>query len=59
MTYKLSAKSIFLILIILIITIFAFNYLNRKTQIDTKEINNINQSKEGKTVGVNIEQRKQ
>ena len=59
MTYKLSAKSIFLILIILIITIFAFNYLNRKTQIDTKEINNINQSKEGKTVGVNIEQSQQ
>ncbi len=59
MTYKLSSKSIFLIIIILIITIFIFNYINRKKQIDPKEIKSIVSSKEGETVGVNIEQSQQ
>ena len=56
MKLKLSAKSIFIILIILIITILAFNYINRNSLLNSQKIQNIDPSKEGKTVGVNIEQ---
>ena len=56
MKLKLSAKSIFIILIVLIITILAFNYVNRNNDLNSKKIQNIDPSKEGKTVGVNIEQ---
>ena len=56
MKLKLSAKSIFTILIVLIITILVSNYINRIKQINSEKIKNINPSKEGKTVGVNIEQ---
>ena len=55
MKFLLSAKFIFIILIILIILTLAFNYINRIKQINT-EIKNIDPSKVGKTVGVNIEQ---
>ena len=56
MKLKLSAKSIFIILIVLIITILTFNYLNRNSQLISQKIQDIDPSKEGKTVGVNIEQ---
>ena len=55
MKFLLSAKFFFIILIILIIITLAFNYVNRNKQINS-EIKNIDPSKEGKTVGVNIEQ---
>ena len=55
MKFLLSAKFIFIILIILIILTLAFNYINRIKQINT-EIKNIDPSKVGKTIGVNIEQ---
>jgi len=55
MKFLLSAKFIFIILIILIILALAFNYINRIKQINS-EIKNIDPSKVGKTVGVNIEQ---
>ena len=55
MKFLLSGKFIFIILIILIITTLAFNYINRNKQIKS-ENENIDPSKEGKTVGVNIEQ---
>ena len=55
MKFLLSAKFIFIILIVFIILTLAFNYINRIKQINS-EIKNIDQSKEGKTVGVNIEQ---
>ena len=54
----LSAKSIFIILIVLIITILTFNYINRNSQLNSEKIQDIDPSKEGKTVGVNIEQNK-
>ena len=56
MKLKLSAKFIFIILIILILTILAFNYINRNNQFNSQKIQNVELSKEGKTVGVNIEQ---
>ncbi len=56
MKLKLSAKSIFIILIVLIITILVFNYINRNKQLNSQKIQDIDPSKEGKTVGVNIEQ---
>ena len=56
MKLKLSAKSIFIILIVLIITILTFNYINRNSQLNSQKIQDIDPSKEGKTVGVNIEQ---
>ena len=56
MKLKSSAKSIFIILIVLIITILTFNYLNRNSQLISQKIQDIDPSKEGKTVGVNIEQ---
>ena len=55
MKFLLSAKFFFIILIILIIITLAFNYINRNKQINS-EIKNIDPSKDGKTVGVNIEQ---
>ena len=55
MKLKLSAKSIFIILIVLIITILAFNYINRNSQLNSQKIQDIGPSKEGKTVGINIE----
>ena len=58
MKLKLSAKSIFIILIVLIITILTFNYINRNSQLNSEKIQDIDPSKEGKTVGVNIEQNK-
>ncbi len=58
MKLKLSAKSIFIILIVLIIMLLAFNYINRNSQLNSQKIQNIDPSKEGKTVGVNIEQNK-
>ena len=56
MKLKLSAKSIFIILIFLIITILTSNYINRNSQLNLQKIQYIDPSKEGKTVGVNIEQ---
>ena len=56
MKFILSAKFFFIILIILIMTTLTFNYLNRNIQINSEKIENIDPSKEGKTVGVNIEQ---
>ena len=54
--FKLSSKSIFIFLIILIIMILAFNYINRNSQFNSQKIQDIDPSKEGKTVGVKIEQ---
>ena len=56
MKLKLSAKSIFFILIVLIITILAFNYINRNRQLNLQKIQGVDPSKEGKTIGVNIVQ---
>ena len=56
MKIKLSAKSIFIILVMLIITILMFNYINRNKQINSENLKKIDPSKEGKTIGVNIEQ---
>ena len=56
MKLKLNAKSIFIILIVLIITILASNYINRNSQLNSQKIQDIDPSKEGRTVGVNIEQ---
>ena len=56
MKFKLSAKSIFIILIVLIIAILVFNYINRNHQLKSQKIENIDPSKEGKTFGVDIEQ---
>ena len=53
MIFKLSTKSIFFILVVLIITTLVFNYINRIKQINLEKID---LSKEGKTFGVNIEQ---
>tara|TARA_B100000242_G_scaffold35550_1_gene21138 strand:+ start:195 stop:743 length:549 start_codon:yes stop_codon:yes gene_type:complete len=55
MKFLLSEKFFFIILIILIIIILTFNYINRNSQINS-EFENIDPLKEGKTVGVNIEQ---
>ena len=58
MKLKLSAKSVFIIFIILIIMLLAFNYINRNSQLNSQKIQDIDPTKEGKTVGVNIEQNK-
>ena len=55
MKFKLSAKSIFIILIVLIISILALNYINRNNPLNSQIIQNIDPSKDGITVGVNIE----
>ena len=54
MKLKLSAKSIFIILIVLIITTLAFNYINRNSLLNSEKIQDIDPSKEGKTVGVKL-----
>ena len=59
MKLQLSAKSIFTILIVLIIVVLAINYINRIKQINSEKIESIDPSKDGKTVGVNIEQNQQ
>ena len=56
MKIKLSAKSIFIVLIVSIITVLVFNYINRNKLINSENLKKIDPSKEGKTVGVNIEQ---
>jgi len=56
MKLKFRAKSIFIILIVLIITTLGFNYINRNSQLNLQKIQDIDPSKVGKTVGVNIEQ---
>ena len=56
MKFILSGKFIFIILIILIMASLAFNYVNRNKQSNSEKIENIDPTKEGKTVGVNIEQ---
>ena len=53
MIFKLSTKSIFFILVVLITTTLVFNYINRIKHINLEKID---LSKEGKTFGVNIEQ---
>ena len=58
MKFKLSAKYIFIILIVLIISILGINYINRNKNANLEKIENIDPSKEGKTVGVNIEKNK-
>ena len=55
MKFLLRAKFIFIILTFLIIATLAFNYINRTKQINQEKIENIDLSKEGITVGVNIE----
>ena len=59
MKFKLNIKTIFIILIFLIITILVFNYINRNKQINSQKIEKIDPSKNGVTVGVNIEQNQQ
>ncbi len=56
MEFKFNVKFIFIILIILMTAILAFNFINRNKQINSDNIKTIDTSKEGKTVGVNIEQ---
>ena len=56
MKIKLSTKSIFIILIVLITTILVFNFINRNKQINSENFKAVDPSKEGKTVGVKIEQ---
>ena len=56
MNLILSAKSFFIFLIVLIISILLFNYIDRNNQVNSEKIDAIDPTKEGKTVGVNIEQ---
>ena len=56
MKNKFSAKSVFIILIVLIITILVFNFVNRNKQINSENFKTVDPNKEGKTVGVKIEQ---
>ena len=56
MKIKLSAKSVFIILIVLITTILVFNFINRNKQINSENLKTVDPNKEGKTVGVKIEQ---
>ena len=56
MKIKLSAKSVFIILIVLITTILVFNFINRNKQINSENFKTVDPNKEGKTVGVKIEQ---
>ena len=41
MKLKLSAKSIFIILIVLIMSILKFNYINRNSQLNSQKITDI------------------
>ena len=56
MKIKLSTKSLFIILIVLITTILVFNFINRNKQINSENFKTVDPNKEGKTVGVKIEQ---
>lgn len=56
MRAKLSTKAIYIILIFLTIAILVLNYINRNKQIYLEKFEPIDPSKQGKTVGVNIEQ---
>ena len=56
MKFKLSPKAIFITLIILLTTILISNYINRNKQLNSEKLKDIDPSKEGKTIGVNIEQ---
>ncbi len=56
MKIKFNIKTIFIILIFLMITILVFNYVNRNKQINSEKIETIDPTKKGVTVGVNIEQ---
>ena len=56
MKIKLSAKYIFIILIVLITAILTFNFINRNKQINSENYKTVDPAKEGKTVGVKIEQ---
>ena len=56
MKIKLSAKYIFIILIVLITTILTFNFINRNKQINLDNFKTVDPTKEGKTVGVKIVQ---
>ena len=56
MKIKLSTKSIFIILIVLITTTLVFNFINRNNQINSENFKTVDPNKEGKTVGVKIEQ---
>ena len=58
MNFNLNIKTIFIILIFSMITILVINYINTNKQISSKNFKQIDPSKEGKTVGVNIEQNK-
>ncbi len=53
---KINAKSIFIFLIILISSSLIFNYVSRNKQKNTDKVKNIDSSKAGKTIGINIEQ---
>ena len=56
MKIKLSAKSVFIILIVLITIILVFSFINRNKQINSENFKTVDPNKEGKTVGVKIEQ---
>ena len=56
MKIKLSAKSVFIILIVLITIILVFSFINRNKQINSENFKIVDPNKEGKTVGVKIEQ---
>ena len=56
MKIKLSAKSIFIILIVLITIILVLSFINRNKQIYSENFKTVDPNKDGKTVGVKIEQ---
>ena len=56
MRAKLSTKAIYIILIVLTMAILVLNYINRNKKIYSEKFEAIDLSKQGKTVGVNIEQ---
>ena len=56
MKLKLSAKSIFIVLIVLITITLVFDYFIRHKQNNSEKSKKIDASKDGQTVGVNIEQ---
>ena len=56
MREKFRTKAIYIILIVLTMIILVLNYINRNKQIYSEKFETIDSSKQGKTVGVNIEQ---
>lgn len=56
MIIRLRAKAVFIILIVLISSILVLNYININKQVNSKNFEPIDPSKQGKTVGVNIKQ---